>query len=137
MFQDGVLDLDESRELLDLLRQFTGEPRNSHAPFSASSKLPLDQPVPDIEWMDRVFLFTGTMAYGPRKECEALVIERGGLIGSSVSKKVHYLVIGSVGNEQWLHSSYGTKIKKAVEIREAGSRIALISEGHWQSAVFG
>ncbi|ERL01426.1 hypothetical protein O999_06660 [Pseudomonas putida LF54] len=54
-----------------------------------------------------------------------------------MSKKIHYLVIGSIGNEQWLHSSYGTKIKKAVEIREAGANIAIVSEAHWQRAAFG
>lgn len=90
-----------------------------------------------MEWTGRMFLFTGTMAYGPRKACEALVVERGGSIAAGVSKKTHYLVIGSIGNEQWLHSSYGTKITKAVEIREVGANIAIVSEAHWQRAAFG
>lgn len=77
------------------------------------------------------------MAYGPRKHCEALVVERGGLIGGSVSKKVNFLVIGSIGNDQWLHSSYGLKIKKAVELRDTGVPIAIVSEEHWQQALFG
>ncbi|MNE70663.1 DNA polymerase III subunit epsilon [compost metagenome] len=77
------------------------------------------------------------MAYGPRKDCEALVIDRGGQIGAGVSKKIHYLVVGTIGNEQWLHSTYGTKIKKAVELREAGAPLAIVSEEHWQAAVFG
>lgn len=137
MLSDGILDADESIELLEVLRQFTGAPSNSAHPFTAPTTLPLDSPAPALNWSDRVYLFTGTMAYGPRKECEALVLERGGLIGGSVSRKVHYLVVGSVGNEQWLHSSYGTKIKKAVEIRESGGEIAIVSEEHWQTAVFG
>ncbi|MNN01504.1 DNA polymerase III subunit epsilon [compost metagenome] len=137
MLSDGVLDADESTELLDVLQQFTGVPNSSVRPFAAPTTLPLNNPAPVLDWSERVYLFTGAMAFGPRKECEALVLERGGLIGGSVSKKVHYLVVGSVGNEQWLHSSYGTKIKKAVEIREAGGGIAIVSEEHWQRAVFG
>ncbi|MCY1314171.1 hypothetical protein D9M70_647830 [compost metagenome] len=90
-----------------------------------------------MEWNGRLFVFTGVMAYGPRKDCEALVIDRGGQIGAGVSKKIHYLVIGTVGNDQWLHSTYGTKIKKAVELRESGARISIISEEHWQKAVLG
>ncbi|MNF12093.1 hypothetical protein D3C80_2134780 [compost metagenome] len=54
-----------------------------------------------------------------------------------MSKKIHYLVVGAIGNEQWLHSTYGTKIKKAVELREAGAPLAIVSEEHWQQAVFG
>jgi len=82
-------------------------------------------------------MFTGAMAFGPRKDCEVLVKERGGVICASVSRKVRYLVVGGIGNDQWLHSSYGTKIKKAVELREGGATLSIISEEHWQHALFG
>jgi len=137
MLSDGVLDPEESAELLDMLGQFSGIQIGATRPFSASTTLPLDNPPPDLSWPGRVFMFTGTMAYGPRRECESLITERGGLIGGAVSKKIHFLVVGSIGNDQWLHSSYGTKIKKAVELRENGSPIAIISEEHWQKALFG
>ncbi|MEX3777258.1 BRCT domain-containing protein [Pseudomonas sp. MYb118] len=137
MLSDGFLDSDESRELLGMLHQFAGLPVGSNQTFTAPFSLPLDNPAPQLNWTDRLFLFTGVMAYGPRKECESLVIERGGLIGGSVSKKIHYLVVGSIGNEQWLHSTYGTKIKKAVELRESGVPIAIISEEYWQKVLFG
>lgn len=137
MLSDGVLDAEESAELLEMLHQFSGISVGSPQRPSAVSSLPLNNPAPTLDWQDRTFLFTGVMAYGPRKECELLVVERGGLIGNSVSKKVHFLVVGSVGNEQWLHSSYGTKIKKAVELRNSGIPIAIISETHWQQVLFG
>jgi hypothetical protein len=41
-------------------------------------------------------------------------------------------MVGSVGNEQWRHSTYGTKIMKAVELREAGASIAIVGEDHWR-----
>ncbi|KPG81968.1 BRCT domain-containing protein [Pseudomonas sp. RIT-PI-o] len=137
MLSDGVLDSDESVELLGMLHQFAGVPVGSIQTFTAPNALPFDNPVPTLSWTDRVFLFTGVMAYGPRKECELRVTERGGLIGGGVSKKIHYLVVGSIGNEQWLHSTYGTKIKKAVELRDSGAPIAIISEDHWQKVLFG
>lgn len=136
MLSDGILDQEESAELLDMLQQFSGLQLGTAHPFTASTTLPLDKPAPPLTWHGRTFIFTGVMAYGPRKDCEALVIERGGLIGASVSKKINFLVVGSVGNEQWLHSSYGNKIKKAVELRENGCQIAIISEDFWQKAIF-
>ncbi|MGY2273628.1 MULTISPECIES: BRCT domain-containing protein [Pseudomonas] len=137
MLSDGVLDEDESVELLEILHQFAGLPVGAPQRTANVSSLPLNDPIPELDWLDRVFLFTGVMAYGPRKDCESLVTERGGVIGNSVSKKVHFLVVGSIGNEQWLHSSYGTKIKKAVELRNSGVPIAIISETHWQQVLFG
>lgn len=139
MLQDGMLDPEESAELLDTLRGFAG--LSAAAPtaqtFTASNSLPLNQPEPDIAWDGRVFVFTGVMAFGPRKECERLVRERGGAIGAGVSKKVDYLVIGSIGNAQWRHSSYGAKIIRAVELREEGIPIAIIGEELWQRVMFG
>lgn len=137
MLSDGVLDAEESVELLSLLKQFTGTQLSASQPFSTPTTLPLCNPAPCLSWEDRTFMLTGTMAYGPRKHCEALITERGGLIGGTVSKKVNFLIIGSIGNDQWLHSSYGLKIKKAVELRESGTPIAIISEEHWQKALFG
>jgi len=137
MLSDGVLDTEESAELLEMLHQFAGLSLGSAQTFTTPSSLPLDNPAPTLSWTERVFLFTGVMAYGPRKDCESLIIERGGLIGGSVSKKIHYLIVGSIGNEQWLHSTYGTKNKKAVELRENGVPIAIISEEHWQKVLFG
>lgn len=137
MLGDGVLDADESVELLEMLHQFTGLPVGAEKTCTAATRLPLDNPAPELCLADRVFLFTGVMAYGPRKECESLIVQRGGLIGGSVSKKIHYLVVGSIGNDQWLHSTYGTKIKKAVELRDNGVPIAIISEEHWQKVLFG
>lgn len=140
MLADGVLDTEESAELLSMLHSFTGlsvgKPKPSDNTFVAPNSLPLCHPAPELKWNGCLFVFTGVMAYGPRKECEALVIDRGGEIGPGVSKKIHYLVIGSIGNDQWLHSTYGTKIKKAVELREAGAELSIVSEEHWQKAVF-
>lgn len=141
MLADGVLDAGESRELLEMLQCFSGlkptRPTPSENPFATPNELPINHPAPDMEWPGRVFVFTGVMAFGPRKDCEALVKARGGIIAPGVSKKIHYLVVGSIGNEQWRHTTYGTKIIKAVELREAGTDLAIVSEGHWQKAIFG
>jgi len=141
MLQDDALDPDESLELLNILRSFSGVgidgPQVGGAAAFAPTDLPFNFPVPDLVWGGRTFVFTGVMAYGPRKDCQTLVEERGGLIGGGVSKKVHYLVVGSVGNEQWRHSTYGTKIMKAVELREADASIAIVGEDHWQKMLFG
>lgn len=139
MLQDGELDAEESAELLDTLRGFAGlsVSGTSTKAYNAPNPLPLNRPEPDIVCEGRVFVFTGTMAFGPRKECERLVRERGANIGAGVSRKIDYLVVGSIGNEQWLHSSYGTKILRAVELREGGMPIAIIGEEHWQRSLLG
>ena len=145
MLSDGILDADESRELLAMLKNFSGlslgqgkaGSKVNETSFTAPNDLPFNMPIPEIIWQERLFVFTGVMAYGPRKDCQALIEERGGLIGGGINKKTHYLVVGSVGNDQWRHSSYGLKIMRAVELRDSGSPVAIIGEHAWQEALFG
>ena len=100
-------------------------------PYRSPSRLPLDKPMPDIDFPDRTFLFTGIMAYGPRRECQALVTERGGLCKKSMSKQVNYLVIGTIANEEWMYSSHGRKIETAVTLKDGGHPVVIIDEDHF------
>ncbi|MCX5511098.1 BRCT domain-containing protein [Pseudomonas sp. BJa3] len=143
MLADGKLDAEESADLLGMLKRLGGvSPQVTSSAtcspvVSRPTDLPFCAPPPSLCFEGKNFVFTGIMAFGPRKDCQELVTDRGGILGGAVSKKVDYLIVGSIGNEQWRHASYGTKILKAVELREAGAAIAIVSEDHWQQAVFG
>nr|WP_237614158.1 NAD-dependent DNA ligase [Pseudomonas fluorescens] len=82
MLQDDALDPDEALELLNILRSFSGvDVENSKVGGNvvvAPTDLPFNSPAPDLVWDGRMFVFTGVMAFGPRKDCQALVEERGG-----------------------------------------------------------
>lgn len=137
MLSDGALDPEEEQELLDTLMQLTGG-GFAEAPncfISGSTTLPLDRPQPTIEWAGQGFVFTGQMACGSRKECQNLVLARGGLCLPGVSKKANYLVIGSIGSEAWIYSTHGRKIEEAVELRSKGFPLAIIAEDHWAASI--
>lgn len=40
-------------------------------------------------------------------------------------------MIGYVGSRDWIHSSYGRKIEKAMEITRKGGNLAIVSEEWW------
>lgn len=127
--EDGIIDDEERKELFDILKQLTGDQLIENC----STPLPLDNPQPNINFEDSVFCVTGKFAFGPRSEIEKLIEERGGELNNSITKKVNYLVIGTFSSRDWIHSSYGRKIEKAVEYRDNGDDIAIISEDHFIS----
>lgn len=132
MFEDGRIDEDEESELLDILHDLTG--RGIPLPEQArsySTALPLCKPVPDIRADGRAFVLTGKFATGPRKKCETLLRGMGGTSKSTPSQAVDYLVIGAIGSGEWIHSTHGRKIEKAVELRAKGARISIVSEQDW------
>jgi BRCA1 C Terminus (BRCT) domain len=87
-------------------------------------------PPPAIAFLGSCFCFTGTFAFGTRKECEAAVLAKGGVC-KSLTHETGYLVIGAYATDSWAHSSFGRKIEKAVHMREKGSRIAIVAEPYW------
>ncbi|MEW8437597.1 MAG: BRCT domain-containing protein [Candidatus Thiodiazotropha taylori] len=130
MLADGILDSEESQELLALLHQFTGEPSIA-GELAKASTLPVDDPLPNVVFEGKLFLFTGTCAFGTRKQCKEVVESLGGVNATGVTKKLNYLVLGTYVTDSWAHESYGRKIEKAMEYRNAGVPLSIITEEHW------
>lgn len=130
MLEDDVLDEEESTELLSILRQITGEPIEI-GELAKTSSLPLNDPLPEIDFPGKTFLFTGTCAYGTRKQCHQITEELGGIIAKGVTKNLDYLVLGSYVTDSWVHESFGRKIEKAMGYRNEGLPVVILSEEHW------
>jgi len=132
MLQDGILDDEESRELFEILERYTGECSIIKEARQFTSTLPLDLPMPEVKIKGSQFVFTGAFTIGTRKACETLIKDLGGEYKKAPTLKTDYLVIGLLGSEDWIHSSYGRKIEKAVELRdERKTGISIISEEHF------
>lgn len=139
IFEDGKPDEEERKDLFELLSDITGykpgrtvideETGEVFDNFTrASTLLPLDKPAPTVLFESKVFCFTGKFFYGGRKTCENEVMARGGHVHPTVNKKVDYLVIGQVGSTDWKHSTHGNKIEAAIQIKNKGGNLAIISE---------
>ena len=135
-FADGQIDDSERVELQDLLGSLVGGTTSMLLGYEGASTLPLDNPAPLICWgPDEVYVFTGRFAFGPRRECERQVLERGGRCEANVTRRTSFMVVGTFGSLDWRHSSYGTKIEKAVQLRSTGFPIRIVGEDHWAQAI--
>lgn len=97
-----------------------------------STTLPFTAPTPSIQFSQRAFCFTGKFYCGTRNWCENQISLRGGIV-STVRKGLDYLVIGEIGSRDWIHSTHGRKIERAVSYNDDGCKIAIVSEQHWHS----
>lgn len=132
ILKDGFIDDEESKELLDLLTSFTGDKPIVEQIASMSSTLPLCNPYPDVNFEDKNFCLTGAFTIGTRAKVEELIQDLGGIAQKNPTLKTNYLVIGILGSGEWIHSSYGRKIEKAVELRDInGKDLKIISEEHF------
>jgi HIRAN domain len=134
-FKDGVIDEVERADLKRLLDQLVSGELSAVCDTDAATTLPLDQPPPTIEWDEMTYVFTGQFAFGPRRDCEREVEKRGGTCEGSITKRTSFLVIGTFGSRDWVHTGFGRKIEKAVSYREAGVPLRIVAEDHWVSTL--
>ena len=122
---------DELDELKALLEQVIGGTlEQTGAVEGLSTSLPIEDGV-TISIPHRSFCFTGRFAFGSRKSCELAVIQRGGRTSAEVVKTLDYLVVGNFITPDWVHTSYGRKIEKAVDYRDKGYSLKIVSETAW------
>lgn len=129
IYSDGRADEAEREDLRCLLEDLVGG--RTDVIGNPSTRLPLDEPPPKLQFDGFVYVFTGRFFSGTRQWCESIVENRGGICSSNVTRRTNYLVIGELGSRDWKHTSFGRKIQKAVEVRSEGRQLAIIEEAHW------
>lgn len=128
ILKDGVITAEESQTLHKALVDFTGCDLENGVVDGLSTKLPIDSNA-DITLEGKVFCLTGVFMAGKRSHVEDLVKRSNGLISNTVTKKIDYLVIGTLSSRDWMFSSHGRKIEKAISYRDnEGVSLKVVSE---------
>jgi NAD-dependent DNA ligase len=127
---DGNLDDTEEEEIHALLAATISEnPETAHA--QRMIEIPFTTPIPDIQFTNRSFCFTGRLQSGSRSWCVSQIIARGGMSTSKIDRKLHYLIVGDISSQDWFQAKQGRKIVRAVKHIEVGANIAILREQHW------
>lgn len=135
VMSDGIITADERAYLLDTLQRLVGTDFAETGSASAEvAALPFDDDAPITLSECRVCL-TGEFLYGTRNACEKVTEKAGGIPVANVSKKVAYLIVGTHVSPEWVNTSYGTKIMRAMELKDEGHTIAIIREQRWLDAL--
>lgn len=119
VFADGIIDPGELSLMFEKFTEFTN-------PTQSTCK-------DSISVADKHFVITGEFEYGARSAVEEYIISHGGIVDGNVKKCTEYVVIGAMGSQSWKNGTYGGKIKKAMELKDKGQKIELISENDFFS----
>lgn len=118
ILEDGVITKAESDELIATIRRFT-------SPLEAGS-CGCDENTVCVS--GKSFCLSGNFEYGEKSEVAKAIEAAGGVIVSGVSKKTDFLAVGGIGSTEWEFGNYGSKVSKALELKEKGVAIAILSE---------
>lgn len=132
---DGHVTEEERQHLLGNLQSLVGSDFSETGSASPEvCALPFDAGLPNFQPGHRL-CFTGQFLYGTRNACEQLALKAGLETAPSVSKKLYALVVGSHISPDWVNTSYGLKIARAMALRNEGCSILIIHERDWIQAL--
>lgn len=132
---DGFISPEERSNLLESLAQLVGSDFSETGSTTTNIPgLPFEKEAP-IEIRGSGLCLTGQFVYGTRAKCEALTEKAGGIALPGVTNKVNYLVVGTHISPDWVSTSYGLKIQKAMTMKTKGHPIAIIHEQRWLDAM--
>lgn len=114
VLEDGIVDQEELKMLLDKFTEFTNPVKTTCGDVN------------DVK--DKHFVLTGEFSFGTRSAVSDYILSRGGIVDDNVKKCTQFVVIGSLGSQAWKNGVYGSKIKKAMELKDKGQSIELVAE---------
>jgi NAD-dependent DNA ligase len=84
----------------------------------------------EIKFEGSIFVLSGDFEFGSKSEVSEQIVGLGGAVTGSVSGKTNYLVIGNNESANWTNGAAGgKKVEKALELKEKGNLIFIVSEG--------
>jgi NAD-dependent DNA ligase len=128
---DGIITEEERADLQRILEKAAGAKPQVHLALISATRLPIDEPPPDVAFQDHAFCLTGQFIFGSRGKCQQTVLDRGGYCQEHPTITTDFLVIGTLASQRWAHESYGRKIEAAVSLKRSGRDLKIIAEEHW------
>ncbi len=81
-----------------------------------------------IRFKGKIFCLTGDFDFGSKVDVELWLMARGGRCTETLNPQVDYVLVGNKGSRRWAYGSYGTKVKRAMDMKANGVRIEIIKE---------
>lgn len=132
---DDLVDEDERKELLDLIKAVSGQSMlDTGLAYGMTADFSTTQDGRLCINGKRV-CFTGKFLSGTRKVQEQRANALGAEIKGTVSKSIDILVLGSIASRDWRFTSYGRKIESALSLRDEGVSVEIINEELWNTLV--
>ncbi len=130
---DGVIDAQERREILELIKNLTGNRFDENGDADVSSSHIFATPISEFDHCGKKVCFTAKFLRGSRRDCEKLAKDRGAIIRANVSGGLDALIVGSMTSRDWRFQSHGRKIERALALNKAGKSISILPEQRWLS----
>lgn len=128
ILEDGIITEEERQDLMLTVNQITGHIVDEETIGYEFSTEVWEDSIDDLMVAGSTFCLTGDFVSGDRDAVDTMLRCLNAKTSSSVNNLVDYLVIGTLASRNWLYTSHGRKIEKALHIKRQGGGIKTITE---------
>jgi NAD-dependent DNA ligase len=136
---DGIITDDERKLLYKFLQTISLSLAETDLPIDSRVVSGIFDEGATIEYANKIFIFTGELVFDERQGAMDAVVKRGGVCpkAHTITPKIDYLIVGSLGSENWASGKFGRKIEQAITLRKnAMSNIQIIKEDDFVNSLF-
>ena len=128
ILEDGIVSDEERDDLLLTINQVTGANIEEDGITLEASTEVWEDSIESLTVAGSTFCLTGDFVSGDRNSVDTMLRCMGADTSSSINKNVDYLVIGTLASRDWLYTSHGRKIEKALLLKREGNDITIMTE---------
>ena len=119
---------------MQTLKQFVGDGMEEHGTPRAMTMGGLVEEGQKVIIPGNTFCITGK-ADRPRADLVDIIEKHAGTVSKGVNRKVDYMLLGAEASRDWKYSSFGNKIRRAMELRDEGYPIVFATEEQLVAAI--
>ena len=126
ILRDGPVSSIELKELCELIQQITGTNFTKDGDAVGGATTMFSSPVPTFK--GKHVCITGKFLSGTREQVQSKLVSLGAIPQGGVTRQTDILIIGTFCSRDWIHSSTGRKIERAVELKREGHGLIITNE---------
>ncbi|HOV98212.1 MAG TPA: BRCT domain-containing protein [Bacteroidota bacterium] len=126
ILHDNNISKSELMELCSLIQQVTGTSFTKYGDAIGGATTMFDAPVPTFS--EKNVCLTGQFISGTRSAIKKQIESLGAILQENVTLKTDILIIGTLSSRDWIHTSTGRKIEKAIELKKSGHDLIITNE---------
>jgi hypothetical protein len=126
ILQDNIVTKSELYELCSIVQQITGTSFTKDGDAIGGATSLFDNPVPSF--IDKYVCPTGQFISGTRNQINKHIESFGAIPQNNVTLKTDIVIIGTLSSREWIHTSTGRKIEKALDLLNLGHNIIITNE---------
>ena len=126
ILEDGIVEPEELEEFCELVKEITGTDFTSDGCAVGGATALFNEEIDIIS--GKSICLTGKFINGTRNAIVKLLKEHKAEFHQNVTQTTDIIVIGTLSSRDWIHSSSGRKIEKALSNRKGGQEIIITCE---------